>query len=429
VIEKDGTAVIDLRPGPEFGGRASFDHAASGSVLLAVRDDVEQLDFGGTDLADKVVVFYAPRLARERGLAGRARMRAQVELDRALRALRPAAALLVDDGLAARGGGLVGPDQPGKSAANVAQRARDRRPNVYLIGRQTLAEMLAAAGVDEAVLDGGNSTVPLRLTARIEVKVRQADAPAWNVVAVLEGSDAALAGEYVGVGCHLDHLGVQEGIVYPGADDDGSGSAGLIAVAKMFASNPTRPRRSLLFMAFCGEERGLIGSRYLVEHPPVPLANLVAELQMDMIGRSEDNEQSGERADDNLNSLHLIGTEKVSRDIHRLCLDLNRQRAGFDLEWDEEDVFFRSDHVNFAKVGIPIAFFFTGFHRDYHAPGDTLDKIDHGKLLRVATYVYDVAFELAQQDGRPHVDADLWRKNRGKLEVRGEPMAPVRAAK
>jgi Zn-dependent M28 family amino/carboxypeptidase len=126
---------------------------------------------------------------------------------------------------------------------------------------------------------------------------------------------------------------------------------------------------------------------------------------MDMIGRNEEkvDRRSGEvteRAEDNLNSLHLVGTEKLSKDLHRVCLDQNAAHVGFEFEYDEEGVFGRSDHANFARKDIPIAFFFTGFHPQYHKPDDTIDKIDFPKLARVARLVYAIAFEIADRDER-----------------------------
>ena len=123
---------------------------------------------------------------------------------------------------------------------------------------------------------------------------------------------------------------------------------------------------------------------------------------MDMIGRNE--ESATERASDNLNTLHLIGTEKLSAELHELCLSVNRQHVGFDYEFDAEDVFFRSDHVNFAKEDIPVAFFFTGFHPQYHRHDDEVDLIDFPKLARVARLVYLITFEVADRTARLQVD-------------------------
>ena len=165
-----------------------------------------------------------------------------------------------------------------------------------------------------------------------------------------------------------------------------------------------------------------------MRNPPIPLEAIVAELQMDMIGRDEEaNAESrttaerNEKAEDNRDTLHLVGTRKLAPALHELCLAKNEQ-AGFVIEYDQEGMFGRSDHANFARMGVPVAFFFTGLHRDYHQTTDTPDKIHYEKLLRVASYVYDIAFDLAQADDRPLIDPELWAGMRGKGSE--EPAAP-----
>ena len=255
-----------------------------------------------------------------------------------------------------------------------------------------------------------------------------------NVWGVLPGSDPKLKDEYVVIGSHLDHLGRSATGFYPGADDDGSGTTGVMAVAQMFAKNNVRPKRSILFVCFSGEERGLIGSNYFVKNCPIPLSSIAAELQMDMIGRSEEESRDGgrlvnkgETAADNKNVIHLVGTKKLSNTLHDICMTKN-DTAGFDIEFDSEDLFTRSDHANFAYQGVPIAFVFTGIHKDYHQRTDTPDKIEYPKLLRIANYVYDIGFEIANSADRPTVDMDLWKSFK-KSDRRGrmpnEPVAPI----
>lgn len=308
---------------------------------------------------------------------------------------------------------------------NRAVSARGRVPRVFVFDRDDVDAMLAACGVRPG--DVGGAAHGLRVpgvTAAATLATREEQAPAYNVAGVLRGADPELRDEYVVIGSHLDHLGARGDTYFPGADDDGSGTAGVLALAQAFVRNPTRPRRSVLFVTFCGEESGLIGSGHFTAKPPIPLEQIAAELQIDMIGRSEESLRTGERAESNRNCLHLIGTRKLSADLHELCVRLNDERAGFELEWDEEDVLYRSDHWNFAREGVPVAFFFTGFHNDYHKPTDTVEKIELDKLQRVVTYVYDVAFELAQGEARPLVDADKWEALRRK--GRREPAAPMR---
>ncbi len=223
-----------------------------------------------------------------------------------------------------------------------------------------------------------------------------------NVVGLLEGSDPSLAAEHVGIGAHLDHLGNQNGQIYYGADDDASGNAAMLSILKAFAENPKKPRRSILFMAFCGEEMGLVGSRYYADNPILPLSNMVTELQLDMVGRNE--ETSEEKASDNIDTIHLVGSKRISMELHNLIIELNKY-VGFKFEYDQEDVYTRSDHYSFAAKGVPIAFMFSGFHPDYHQPTDTLDKINFDKIANAGRLFYLVANAVANQDKRLAHDA------------------------
>ncbi len=330
------------------------------------------------------------------------------EVRRALWGIRPKALILINNKLAAQN-----PSKQmtvrfvGKGAKGTRGRGRRRRPNRYAIDKKAAAKILATMGLDPKLLSGqkAGSFSNKGFFLRTHIETQKKPAFAVNVLGLMEGSDPVLKKEVVGIGAHLDHLGkAPDGQVYNGADDDGSGSTGLLAIARAFGKNGTRPKRSILFMAFCGEELGLIGSGWYADHPVLPNKAMVAELQMDMIGRNEENPRSGEKAEDNLNSLHLIGSKKLSNELHEICLDANKRFGGFDFEWDEEDVFFRSDHVNFAKQDIPIAFFFTGFHPQYHRTSDTIDRINFPKLARVARLVYGIAWTLAEMDHRPKLD-------------------------
>lgn len=264
-------------------------------------------------------------------------------------------------------------------------------------------KMISAAGAMPAEPAADQATMAV-FTEEVKVNVNpeteQTKVP--NVVGLLEGSDPTLAVEHVGLGAHLDHLGVQNGRVYPGADDDASGNASLLAVLKAFHDNPKKPRRSILFMAFCGEEMGLVGSRYYADNPILPLTNMVAELQMDMVGRNEETTQ--DKPEDNVNTMHLVGSKRISMELHNMIIDLNKH-VGFEFEYDQEDVYTRSDHYSFAAKGVPIAFVFSGFHPDYHQPTDTLDKINFEKIANAGRLFYLVASELANRDARLKKDA------------------------
>ncbi|HWD40231.1 MAG TPA: M20/M25/M40 family metallo-hydrolase [Fimbriimonas sp.] len=229
-----------------------------------------------------------------------------------------------------------------------------------------------------------------------------------NVVGELEGTDPTLKSEYIGVGGHLDHLGIRNGVVYPGADDDGSGATAVLEVAKAMVANPLKPRRSIVFMTFFGEEMGLLGSRYLVNHPPVPLDHMVSELQMDMVGRDSDGIQNGDRnrvdvASENVDTIRLVGSKRISTELDQDIQNVNKY-VGFRFKYDAEDVYTRSDHYSFAAKGIPIAFLFDGFHPDYHQPTDTVDKIDWVKLTNAAKLYFLTALTVANADLPPKKD-------------------------
>ena len=390
------------------------------------RGGVEVQGLGELDLAGKVVVVSMPPAGADNSAVAMARFTVVRDLQgKKCAAVLFAGSELVQGGLRGRGG--MGRGGGGNRAAAGAARS----PLDVAFGGEDFAFLLDAANVAADALSNLPVRTDVALEARVQVAVAETQAPAMNVFAVLPGSDPKLRDEYVVIGSHLDHLGKAGDVIRPGADDDGSGTTGVMAVAQMFAKNPQKPLRSVLFVCFSGEESGLIGSGWFADHCPIPLASITAELQMDMIGRDEEEARDGgrlvnvgETAEQNRNSLHLVGTEKLAPALHALCLARN-ELAGFDLEFDQESLFGRSDHFNFARHGVPIAFFFTGLHKDYHQPSDTPDKIHYEKLLRVATYVYDLAFELGVQDTRPAIEPTLWETFRGKTGKDAKPAAPM----
>jgi Peptidase family M28 len=393
---------------------------ASGKGMVAIVDDLDDAGLDEHELEGTVLFL----VVTDESAGPRTRARGIRELQTDARRAGAGAVILVDqvtyDGTPRLTGGVT-------AGRGRAARGRFLRPNSFAIGDAEFARLTEAIGKDHKKMLGSEGVVPLGANVQVHIDAKKMQAPAYNVLGLLEGSDPRLKDEYVVIGCHLDHLGTRRGTIYPGADDDGSGSVGLMAIAQAFAKNGKRPRRSIMFTAFCGEEMGLIGSGYFAKNPPMKLSQIVAELQIDMIGRDETGQRGTEKAADNKNSVHLIGTKKLSQDLHDLCLRLNKKRARLDLEFDEENVFYRSDHWNFAKYGVPIAFFFTGFHADYHRPTDTVEKINFDKLARIARYVYDIGFELADASQRPLIEADRWKKLRRKGSK--DPAAPVRGVK
>ena len=417
VFERDGQQVTV--PGARLAGAVNQSLQCQGEVVIVTTTDRDEL--ADADLEGKVVVAMVDDDQAEQPPTRR-RMPRQFEVMRALQGKTVAAVLWAD--AAAPTAGMTGSSGPGRG--NAAARGRSRFPSILSFGGDDRAALLRLAGLDKLPA-GPVHTIAVKAT--VEVPVEESQAPACNVVGILRGSDAQLKDEFVVIGSHLDHLGRRGDQVFPGADDDGSGTTGVLCVSQMFSKLKVRPKRSVLFVCFCGEEMGLLGSRFFADNPPIPIESIVAELQMDMIGRDEEENREGDKgelAENNRNTVHLIGTKQLAPALHELCMERN-DYAGLELEWDQEGMFSRSDHANFARLGVPIAFFFTGLHRDYHEVTDTPDKIHYEKLLRIASWVFDIGFELAQQQGRPQIDPELWKRYRGK--GRAEPAAPMMAGK
>lgn len=226
-----------------------------------------------------------------------------------------------------------------------------------------------------------------------------------NVMGYLEGSD--LKDELVVVTAHYDHLGKRGDKVYNGADDDGSGTAGIMEMAEAFAlakADGNGPRRSMLFLAFTGEEKGLLGSEYYADNPVLPLENTVTNLNMDMIGRYDDENYNGK------DYVCLVGSDKLSTELHQISEKANATYTNLELNYvynDEnhpEQIYYRSDHWNFAKNNIPVIFYTTGSHDDYHQESDTVEKIEKEVYLKRTHLVFYTAWELVNRDNRPALD-------------------------
>ncbi len=237
-----------------------------------------------------------------------------------------------------------------------------------------------------------------------------------NVVGILDGGDAELKREYVVLSAHYDHLPAQGETIFPGADDDGSGTAAVLELARVFAEG-LRPKRSILVLFNTGEEMGLLGSGYFTDQEPlVPLEAIIANFNIDMIGRSRaaDDVQRENAALTDRDSVFLIGPDKHSRQLFELSKQTNDEtvRLRLDYAYNEEShplrLFYRSDHWNFAKHGIPIIFYFTGLHADYHRPTDTVDKIDFEKMTRITKLIYATAWRAANRERR--FELDVWKR-------------------
>jgi hypothetical protein len=327
-------------------------------------------------------------------------------------------------------------------------------PATLLVTPSAAARMLGVASLDGVAV----GTMGRTLSGDVGLAETAAPYPARNVIGILPGSDPAVRGEYVAVGAHNDHIGltprpldhdsvlasnmvirrqgVQDTVRVPtaaealriralrdsltlahggaradsvnnGADDDGSGTVALLEIAERYAKSPTRPRRSLLFVSHTGEEKGLWGSEWFTDHPTVPRDSIVAQLNMDMVGRGKSTDAMGRGP----NNIQLIGPRRLSTQLGDLIDSLNATRvphmeidASFDANGHPLNRYCRSDHYMYARYGIPITYFSLGYHTDYHQVTDEPQYIDYEHLARVAQFVGDIAGAAANRADRLVVD-------------------------
>lgn len=276
------------------------------------------------------------------------------------------------------------------------------------------------------------SSLPFKgVTISLAVNIIRREVPAYNVIGILEGSDPTVKSEAIVIGAHYDHLGrggegslaPREGEIHHGADDNASGVAGVLELARVFTAQRPRPRRTIVFMAFSGEEEGLLGSNYYVNHPSVPLANTVAMINMDMIGRMKDNKLIVGGVGTSKEWPDMIGTENYMEGITvNVAAKAGDSRPGssvpivvsanggaivsidaaktFDITLNQ-DGFGPSDHSSFYAKKIPVLFLWTGTHEDYHKPSDTADKINYDDEARILSFVARIVREVDANDKRP----------------------------
>jgi RpiB/LacA/LacB family sugar-phosphate isomerase len=253
----------------------------------------------------------------------------------------------------------------------------------------------------------GKGRGPMDSALKIEMDVSKRSFDSENVWGALPGSDPLLADEWLVISCHYDHIGAKDGEIFNGADDDGSGTVSLIECAEAWthaAEQGFGPRRSVLFLAFVGEEKGLLGSDWYTSHPAVPLARTVCDLNIDMVGRTDAEHPDSDRY------VYLIGSDKLSSDLHSISEGANSEFTGLALDYtfnapdDPNRYYYRSDHYNFAKHNVPVIFYFSGVHEDYHGAGDTPDKIHYEKLSEIARLVFHTSWKVANRDMRLRID-------------------------
>jgi Zn-dependent M28 family amino/carboxypeptidase len=296
--------------------------------------------------------------------------------------------------------------------------ASPRLLNILFAGEKSSAANIfnkAAAGEHLAGFD-------LSPAKRVSVSValKHENTGSQNVIGILEGSDPVLKNEYVAIGAHYDHVGSNpfapgEDKIWNGADDDGSGTVSVLSIAEAFAKG-VRPKRSMLFIWHAGEEHGLWGSEYFSDHPTVPITSIITELNIDMIGRFQNPGDENHPQNKELpkpGEIFLIGSRMMSNDLGDVSEATNKGflNLSFNYKYDDPNdtnrYFYRSDHFNYARKGIPIIFYMDGSHADYHQPSDTIEKINFPEMEKVARTIFATGWELANRAARPKVDKPL----------------------
>jgi hypothetical protein len=363
----------------------------SAEVLIAPNEDVTALE--KLDLKGKAIIFLEKKLELNKKIAARAK-----ELG--------AAAVLV----------VKSPTEDGFKKAMASNEyyfagrqttfvsAKDEA--IYYISPTLASKLLKNDKIANALQKVGEKAGKIKIKGEYTENV---DLVAQNVLGFLEGTDKK--DEIVVITAHYDHVGMQDGKIHNGADDDGSGTVSVMEIAEAFAKaaseGGTRPRRSILFMTVSGEEKGLFGSQFYTDFDPIfPLSKTVVNLNIDMVGRL-----GGDYiAKNEPNYIYLIGSDKLSTELHKLSEETNKNTENLILDYkynsdsDPNRFYYRSDHYNFAKNDVPIIFYFNGVHEDYHKPTDDVDKIHFPKMAKIARLVFHTAWEIANRDNRLVVD-------------------------
>ena len=272
----------------------------------------------------------------------------------------------------------------------------------------TISENIARAimgndydAAKEAIKNGNHQPKTYEAEVKLECQKSMGGLSSSNVIGYVEGTD--LKDQYLFITAHYDHLGKRDTVTYYGADDDGSGTVSVLELAEAFAKAKAAgkgPRRTVVFMAVSGEEKGLWGSQYYSNHPLFPLERTTADLNIDMIGRIDPKRTQG----DSNNYVYVVGDDKLSSDLHPINEKMNKKYTRLELDYkyndpkDQERIYYRSDHYNFARKGVPIIFYFNGTHKDYHRPTDTPDKINYQLMAKRTQLIFYTAWEMANRN-------------------------------
>ncbi len=287
-------------------------------------------------------------------------------------------------------------------------------PQTFSVSTGIAEKILGDPGKDIMDKMKKNALLPgvYKANINLDYYTETSSAYASNVVGLLEGTDKK--DEYVLITSHYDHVGKRkDGTIYYGADDDGSGTTGILELAEAFAKAKAAgkgPRRSIVFMTVSGEEKGLWGSEHYSEHPIFPLDKTTVDLNIDMIGRIGTEYQKDR---DSVNYIYIIGDDKLSSELAPITDAVNARSSKLKLDRkyndpnDKNRFYYRSDHYNFARKGVPVIFYFNGVHADYHQPTDTPDKINYKLMAKRAQLVFYTAWEMANRDAMLKRDLEL----------------------
>ncbi len=382
-------------------------------------DDPAYSDYNNRDVAGKVVLIYSGEPMDKDGnflVSGNQTASAwSLSFEKKLEAAQKAgvrALLVIDSDIREKAAKYRGELIGGITLMGPPEAyGADYPPNLWLsptIAKEMLGKRMKKVIRARKKISRKGKLKPVEVDGKIKLDASMyvSSMPGVNVLAYIEGTDPDLKDELVVISAHYDHLGKHGDDIYNGADDNGSGTSGVLEIAQAFQvarEKGAGPRRSVLCLFVTGEEKGLLGSQFYSEHPIFPLENTVADINIDMIGRVDELHQDS-------NYIYVIGSDRLSTELHRINEENNALYTKLELDYtynaedDPNRFYYRSDHYNFAKHGIPSIFFFSGTHEDYHRPSDTVDKIMFGKAAIIARLAFYNAWELANRDERIRVD-------------------------
>mgnify|MGYP003423002412 FL=1 len=351
--------------------------------------DSKQDDYQGLDVKGKLVMVWSENVpaGSRRGFSGFTQQMAAMK--------NGAAALLI----------MIKSSTPTAVKGNmyVNRYHKTQRINTFYISEKLAGKIVGPGYAAQKVAARAGSYTPQIYSANVALSFNKTTITmqSSNVLGILEGSD--LKDEYVVLTAHYDHLGKRDDTIWYGADDDGSGTVTILELAKAFTKAKAAgkgPRRSILFMTVSGEEKGLWGSDYYTSHPAYPLDKTTVNLNIDMIGRIDPSRKHG----DSSNYIYIVGDNKLSSDLKPISEAINKKYSKLELDYkyndpgDAERIYYRSDHYNFAKNGVPVIFYFSGLHPDYHKPTDTPDKINYRLMQKRAQLIFFTSWDMANRN-------------------------------